>query len=68
MTFDWQTAIAAILVISAAAYLVRRGSRTIAGRRIGCGACASCPADQNSSGKPLVMLDALTKPNDALLD
>jgi hypothetical protein len=66
MTFEWQTAIAAILVVSAAAYLVRRGWRTIAGRRIGCGTCASCPADQNPSGKPLVTLDALTKPNDAI--
>jgi hypothetical protein len=62
MTLDWQTAIAAILVVSAAAYLLRRGWRVFMRRGTNCGACSNCPADQTSAGKPLVMLDALSKP------
>jgi len=65
MTFDWQTAIAITLVLAAAVYLCLRGWRTLARKRIGCGTCANCPADSISAGKPLVTLDALTKPNDA---
>jgi attachment p12 family protein len=61
MTIDWQTAIAAILVFIAAVYLVRRGWRTIAQKRAGCGMCSNCPTDQNPAGKPLVPIDVTLK-------
>jgi hypothetical protein len=64
MTLDWQNSLALALVIVAAAYLGWRGWLVLARRKGGCGACASCPADQPQtiSGKPLVTLETITKP------
>jgi FeoB-associated Cys-rich membrane protein len=62
MTLDWQTSIAAAMVLVAAAYLGRRAWKTVARKSAGCGACPSCPADQDSAGKPLVQLDTRSKP------
>ncbi|HKD37219.1 MAG TPA: hypothetical protein VKB78_10470 [Pirellulales bacterium] len=58
MLFDWQNLIAIVLVAAAAGYLGRRGWTAIAGRRRGCGACSTCPAEsiQSANGKPLVTL------------
>jgi hypothetical protein len=67
MTLDWQNSIALVLVVLAAAYLGWRGWLVLARRKAGCGACASCPAEQSQTiaGKPLVTLEANTKPQRA---
>jgi hypothetical protein len=67
MSLDWQNSIALVLVVVAAAYLGWRGWLVLARRKGGCGACASCPADQPQmiAGKPLVTLDAIVKPQSA---
>jgi FeoB-associated Cys-rich membrane protein len=63
MTLDWQNLIALALVVAAAAYLGWRGWLVLARRKGGCGACASCPAEQPQTiaGKPLVTLEAIKR-------
>ncbi len=41
---DWQLAAAAVVVLVAAAYLVRRAARSWSRSRTGCGSCGSAQA------------------------
>jgi hypothetical protein len=63
MTFDWQNVAAALLVVTAAAYLGRQSWLVLARKKSsGCGTCAKCPVEAaTSSGQPLVSIEALVR-------
>jgi len=72
MADQWQNIVAWVVVMMAAAYLVRRSWRAVVKKRSGgCGACGSCPAGSDTShaaatnhdpaGKPLVQLQTFAK-------
>lgn len=59
-TFDWQSAVAGLIVLVAAGYLARRAWQAMRRQRAAsCGACASCPAERGSTEPPLVAFEAL---------
>lgn len=63
MNFDWQNITALAIVATAVVYVARRLWHSLAARRSGCGACASCPATQASkaAARPMVSIDALVQ-------
>ena len=63
MTFDWQNAAAALLVLTAGAYLGRQSWLVLARKKSsGCGTCAKCPGDDApANGQPLMSIAALVK-------
>jgi hypothetical protein len=61
VTIDWQNAAAGLIALAAAGYLGRRMWMSVRSRRLGgCGACATCPAEGSSDGRPLVTLESVT--------
>ncbi len=60
---DWQPIAAAVSVVLALAYVIRRGLRTWRGRSAGCGGCR-CPGEasaaRNGKAATLIPSDQLT--------
>jgi hypothetical protein len=63
MTLDWQDIVALVAVAAAAVYLAARAWMAVMRKRAGCGACATCPAE-NAGEKPLVSLEPLPRRSD----
>jgi len=59
-SINWQSAAAGLIVLVAVGYLAHRLWLSVRRQRLGgCGSCASCPADENADGRPLVSLESL---------